>query len=263
VDVSTIIGLIVAVTLIGAAVLAGDHPLQFLDLASALIVFGGTLGVTFIKNPLDRVFSTFAVVRNAFTTRSPRPEALIEELIELSRTARRKSLLALERVEIKDPFLARAVDRAVDGYEPDVIRQMLETEIHALGERHRMGQELLRGMAVSAPAFGMIGTLIGLVKMLSTLDEPSRIGPAMAIAILTTLYGLLIAYLVCLPLAEKLKNRSRQEVAARLLVLEGVLAIVEGDHPASVRQKLAAHLAPEESPSRAGRAVKPGDSEAA
>lgn len=243
-DASTVIGLIVAVALIGAAVALGDRPVQFVDVASLLIVLGGTLGVTFIKNPLGRVFSTFAVVRNAFTRTASRPDDLIAELVELARTARRESLLALERRQIRDPFLARAVALAVDGYEPDAIRQMLETETAALVQRHRYGQELLEGMAASAPAFGMIGTLIGLVKMLSTLDEPARIGPAMALAILTTLYGSLIAYLVCLPLAEKLKNRSREEVAARMLVLEGILAIVEGDHPTSVRQKLTAHVPP-------------------
>ncbi len=243
-DASTVIGLIVAVTLIGAAVALGDRPVQFVDAASLLIVLGGTLGVTFIKNPLGRVFSTFAVVRNAFMRKAPRPDDLIDELVALSRTARRESLLALERLEIKDPFLARAVGLAVDGYEPETIRQMLETETAALAQRHKYGQELLEGMAASAPAFGMIGTLIGLVRMLSTLEEPSKIGPAMALAILTTLYGSLIAYLLCLPLAEKLKNRSREEVAARLLVVEGILAIVEGDHPASVQQKLTAHVAP-------------------
>ncbi|MCU0230510.1 MAG: MotA/TolQ/ExbB proton channel family protein [Acidobacteria bacterium] len=243
-DASTVIGLIVAVTLIGAAIALGDRPVQFIDVASLLIVLGGTLGVTFIKNPLGRVFSTFAVVRNAFTRTAPQPDDVIAELVELSRTARRESLLALERREIADPFLARAVALAVDGYEPDTIRQMLETETAALAERHKYGQELLEGMAYSAPAFGMIGTLIGLVRMLSTLEEPAKIGPAMALAILTTLYGSLIAYLICLPLAEKLKNRSREEVAARRLVLEGILAIVEGDHPTSVRQKLTAHIPP-------------------
>ncbi|MDQ7088985.1 MAG: MotA/TolQ/ExbB proton channel family protein [Acidobacteriota bacterium] len=145
---------------------------------------------------------------------------------------------------MEDPFLAKAVRLAVDGMEPAAIRTVLETEVAFLQQRHKIGADILDGMASSAPAFGMVGTLIGLVQMLASMEDPSTIGPSMAVAILTTLYGALIANLFCQPLAEKLKNRSREEVNTRLVVVQGVLSIVEGDHPASVEQKLAAYLDP-------------------
>jgi chemotaxis protein MotA len=128
--------------------------------------------------------------------------------------------------------------------EPAAIRRVLETEINALAQRHKLGQELLEGVAFSAPAFGMIGTLIGLAQMLSTIDDPARVGPGMAVALMTTLYGALIANLFALPLAEKLKNRSREEVTVRMIMMQGVLSITEGDHPTAVQQKLTAFLAP-------------------
>jgi chemotaxis protein MotA len=244
VDLSTIIGLLLGTLLVVAAIATGQNPMLFLDGPAALIVLGGTLGVTFIRNPLERVFGTLGIVRKAFFTKLPQPDALIENIVDLARTARRESLLALEKEPIRDPVLASAVQLAVDGMEPGSIRVVLETEIAALVRRHRSGQELLDGIATSAPAFGLIGTLIGLAQMLSTLDDPAKVGPGMAIALMTTLYGALLANLVALPLADKLKHRSREEVTVRTIVMEGMLSIADGDHPAAVQQRLAAHLAP-------------------
>lgn len=245
-DLSTIIGLVLGSLLVISTILLGEKPTIFLNLPSFLLVFGGTLGVTFIKNPLHRVLGSVAVIRNAFFGRATPTKELIDDLVHLSRKARRESLLSLEKVEVKDEFLQRAIRLAVDGMEPNAMRNILETEIDFLVERHKVGQELMEGMAQSAPAFGMIGTLIGLVNMLASMDDPASIGTAMAVAILTTLYGALIAYLFANPIAEKLKHRSREEVIARMIVLQGVLSIVEGDHPASVEQKLLAFLEPKE-----------------
>lgn len=250
-DLSTIIGLLLGTLLVVAAIATGQNPRLFLDGPAALIVLGGTLGVTFVKNPLERVFGTLSIVRKAFFTRLPRPDDLVSNIVDLARVARRDSLLALERERVHDPMLASAVQLAVDGMEPGSIRTVLETEIAALVRRHRSGQELLEGIAASAPAFGLIGTLIGLAQMLSTLDDPAKVGPGMAIALMTTLYGALLANLVALPLAEKLKHRSREEVIVRTIVMEGMLSIAEGDHPGSVQQRLSAHLAPR----RRGRAA--------
>ncbi len=244
VDISTVIGLVIGSALVAIAIVIGDNPGIFLDSKSALIVLGGTLGVTFIKNPLGRVFGTFGVVKNAFFGKVTPIESLIEQIVELSRKARRESLLSLEKVQVEDAFLSKAIRLAVDGMEPAAIKTVLETEVSFLAQRHKIGQDILDGMASSAPAFGMVGTLIGLVQMLASMEDPSTIGPSMAVAILTTLYGALVANLFCQPLAEKLKNRSRDEVNARLVVVQGVLSIVEGDHPASVEQKLAAYLEP-------------------
>lgn len=245
-DLSTIIGLVIGSVLVLSAIVLGESPMIFLNVRSLLLVVGGTLGVTFIKNPLHRVFGSVGVIRNAFFGRTISTKKLIDDLVQLSRKARRESLLSLERVEVEDEFLQRAIRLAVDGMEPNAMRNILETEIDFLVERHKTGQELMEGIAASAPAFGMIGTLIGLVNMLSSLDDPASIGTAMAVAVLTTLYGALIAYLFANPIAEKLRHRSREEVVARMIVLQGVLSIVEGDHPASVEQKLLAFLEPKE-----------------
>lgn len=251
-DLSTIIGLLLGTLLVVAAIATGQNAQLFLDGPAALIVLGGTLGVTFIKNPLERVFGTLSVARKAFFTRLPRPDDLVPEIVELARVARRDSLLALEKETVRDPYLATAVQLAVDGMEPAAIRGVMETEIAALVRRHRAGQELLEGIAASAPAFGLIGTLIGLAQMLSTLDDPAKVGPGMAIALMTTLYGALLANLVALPIAEKLRQRSREEVTIRTIVMEGLLAIADGDHPAAIEQRLTAHLAPRR---RRGRAA--------
>lgn len=245
-DLSTIIGLVIGSVLVLSAIVLGESPMIFLNVRSLLLVVGGTLGVTFIKNPLHRVFGSVGVIRNAFFGRTISTKKLIDDLVQLSRKARRESLLSLERVQVEDEFLQRAIRLAVDGMEPNAMRNILETEIDFLVERHKTGQELMEGIAASAPAFGMIGTLIGLVNMLSSLDDPASIGTAMAVAVLTTLYGALIAYLFANPIAEKLRHRSREEVVARMIVLQGVLSIVEGDHPASVEQKLLAFLEPKE-----------------
>jgi len=246
VDISTVIGLVIGTALVLSAIVLGDNPVIFINVPSMLIVIGGTIGVTFIKNPMSRVFGTFAVVKNAFFGKLTPIDKLIEQIVELSRKARRESLLSLEKVQIEDPFLAKAIRLAVDGMEPAAIKTVIETEITYLAQRHKVGQDLLDGMATSAPAFGMIGTLIGLVQMLASMDDPSKIGPSMAVAILTTLYGAIIANLFAQPLAEKLKNRSQDEINARMVVLQGVLSIVEGDHPASVEQKLSAYLPPKQ-----------------
>jgi chemotaxis protein MotA len=244
VDISTVIGLILGSTLVVIAILIGDDPVIFVDSKSILIVLGGTLGVTFIKNPLTRVFGTLGVVKNAFFGKVTPMAGLIETIVELSRKARRESLLSLEKVDIEDPFLHKAIRLAVDGMEPNAIKTVLETEVNFLAQRHQVGADVFEGIAESAPAFGMIGTLIGLVQMLASMEDPSKIGPAMAVAILTTLYGSLVANLFAAPIAQKLKDRSREEVNARLVIVQGVLSIVEGDHPASVEQKLSAYVEP-------------------
>ena len=243
-DLSTLIGLVLGSALVLWAIASGQNAALFVDWPAFAIVIGGTLGVTFIKNPLDRVFGTLGIVRKAFFTRPPDNMRTIETIVVLARVARRESLLALEKVEVRDPFLRRAMQMAVDGMEPAGIRTVLENDIGALAQRHRAGQDLLEGMALSAPAFGMIGTLIGLAQMLSTMDDPTKVGPGMAVALMTTLYGALLANLIALPLAEKLRHRSREEVAARMIVLHGILSIADGDHPVSVEQKLVAFLAP-------------------
>ncbi len=243
-DLATIIGILLGTLLLLTSILLGESPLIFLNLPSVLVVVGGTLGATLIRNPLSAVLGTFAVVAKGFTTRLPQPADLIGQIVELARKARKDSLLSLEKVEIAEPFLAKAVQLCVDGLEPAQLRSVLETEARFTAARHTRGQEILEGIGNAAPAFGMIGTLIGLVQMLTALDDPKAIGPAMAVAILTTLYGAVIANLFALPLADKLRVRSREELLNMQVVIEGVVGIVQGDHPASIDEKLKAFIEP-------------------
>lgn len=241
-DLATIIGIVLATLLVLTAIFMGQSPVVFVNVPSILIVIGGTLGATLIRNPIAALVGTVKVVGKAFTTRIPEPPSLITQIVEMARKARKDSLLSLEKVEIGDPFLAKGVQLCVDGLEPSQLRSILEIDIAFTSARHKRGQEILEGIGSAAPAFGMIGTLIGLVNMLASLDDPKSIGPAMAVAILTTLYGALIANVFALPLADKLKVRSKQEMLNMTVCLEGVIGIVQGDHPASIDEKLKAFI---------------------
>jgi chemotaxis protein MotA len=243
-DLATIIGVVISVLLVVGAILIGESPIIFLDIPSVLIVVGGTMGVTLVRNPIKAVLGTMGVVRKAFTTKLPDASDLTRQVVDMSKKARKESLLALEKVEVDYPFLSKGVSLCVDGLEPGQIRSILEAEIVATSGRHKRGREILDGIGSAAPAFGMIGTLIGLVQMLTALDDPDSIGPAMATALLTTLYGALIANIFALPLSDKLKVRSNEEVLNMTVCLEGVLGIVQGEHPASIDEKLKAYIAP-------------------
>ena len=243
-DPATIIGILVATLLVVGAIATGASPGIFINPPAMLVVVGGTIGATLTRNPLGAVIKTFAVVMKAFMTKLPPPRALIEQVVEMARTARKDSLLSLEKVEIEDPFLAKGIQLCVDGLEPAQLRSILETDIVFTAARHKRGQDILDGIGAAAPAFGMIGTLIGLVQMLTSLNDPKSIGPAMAVAILTTLYGAMIANMFALPLADKLKVRSKEEVLNMTVCLEGIVGIVQGEHPASIDEKLKAFLDP-------------------
>ncbi len=217
---------------------------MFVNIPSALVVIGGTLGATLMRNPLATVLGTFGVVMKGFMSKVPEPIPLITQIVGLCKQARKNGMLALESVEIEYAFLGKGVELGVDGLEPDQIRSILETDLRFMVGRHRRGQEILEGMGAPAPAFGMIGTLIGLVQMLASMEDPSTIGPAMAVALLTTLYGALLANVICLPLADKLKVRSQEEALNMMVCLEGVLGMVSGENPNQISQKLKSFLAP-------------------
>jgi chemotaxis protein MotA len=243
-DLATIIGIILATLLVLVAISTGESPMMFVNPPSMLIVLGGTLGATLMRNPLSAVIGTIKVVMKAFMTKIAQPAPLIRQVVEMARKARKDSLLSLEKVEIDNPFLAKGVQLCVDGLEPGQLRSILETEIAFTVARHKRGQEILEGIGSAAPAFGMIGTLIGLVQMLTSLNDPKSIGPAMAVAILTTLYGAMIANMFALPLADKLKVRTKEEALNMTVCVEGVIGIVQGEHPASIDEKLKAFLDP-------------------
>lgn len=243
-DIATIVGILVATLLVLGSIAIGASPGIFINPPAMLVVVGGTIGATLMRNPLGAVIRTFAVVMKAFMTKLPQPVDLIEQVVEMARKARKDSLLSLEKVEIDNPFLAKGIQLCVDGLEPAQLRGILETDIAFTAARHKRGQDILEGIGSAAPAFGMIGTLIGLVQMLTSLNDPKSIGPAMAVAILTTLYGAMIANMFALPLADKLKVRSKEEILNMTVCLEGIVGIVQGEHPASIDEKLKAFLEP-------------------
>ena len=199
---------------------------------------------------MKNVFSLFSVVKKCFTVALPSTAEVIERFRSLSTIARRDGLLSLENEleGIDDPFLIRGLEMVIGGSSAEDVESVLTTEVSYIEQRHRMGKKLLDAMASAAPAFGMIGTLIGLVQMLRTLDDPSKIGLGMAVALLTTLYGALIANLLCIPLAGKLETRSQEEVLLRELMITGLTSLVEGHPPRMVEERLNAFLSPSTRP---------------
>lgn len=254
-DIATIVGFIAALTCLMVGI--GSHLGAMLDVPSAIIVVGGTLAAALIANPLQEVVNLIGVYKNAILTTVAVPTELIERIVGFAETARREGILALEQAieEGDDPFLSTGVRLAVDGTEPDLIMDILETELQFVEERHKSGQDIISNMANSAPAFGMIGTLIGLVIMLKNMDDPAAIGPGMAIALLTTLYGAIIANIFFGPVAQKLKAYSSKEVLAKRMIIEGIMSIQSGDNPRIVEHKLSVFLSPKFRPSgdEAGR----------
>jgi chemotaxis protein MotA len=245
-DLATVIGLAAGVGLIVSALVLGGAPLAFVDVPSLLIVVGGVTAVTFIMFPLRTVVGSIQVAIKAFRDDTWNLDAIIDQMVSLSRLARTNGILALEDAEkeIKNPFLKKGIQLAVDGNEEDLIRFIMATDVSFTRERHAIGQKVFKQMGTMGPAFGMIGTLIGLVQMLRTLDDPSSIGPAMAVALLTTFYGALIANLVCLPIANKLEFRSKEEALAKQVVTEGIISIMQGANPKVLKDKLEAFVAP-------------------
>lgn len=248
-DIATIIGLILGMILVVGSILIGGGGLgPFFNVPSIMIVIGGSIAALLINFPLKKVVGVFGVVKNCFLVKLPTPREVIEQFKELATITRRDGLLALEErlEEVSDAFMSRGLEMVMSGTSKEEIQEVLETEVSCVEERHKTGKKIIDAMAAAAPAFGMVGTLIGLVQMLRTLDDPSQIGGGMATALLTTLYGAIIANLFCIPLAGKLEARSKEEVMIRELMLSGLIALVEGQAPRSVEEKLLAFLSSSE-----------------
>ena len=247
-DVATIVGIIAGLVLIFTAILSSGSLMTFWDLPSLMITVGGTAAATLINYPLGQIIRVFRIVQNVFRKSTMEPAQIITLLVSFADKARREGLLALEEEaeKVGDEFLAKGVQLVVDGSDPDLVRSILETELAFLEERHRAGQGIFLTMGTLAPAFGMVGTLIGLINMLRDLDSPETIGASMAVALVTTFYGVLFANLICIPVAGKLGVRSEQEILLKELVIEGVLSIQAGENPRIVAEKLKAFLSPRE-----------------
>lgn len=245
-DIATILGIISAFGLVLIAIFMGGGVQLFINIPALMIVVGGTLGATMINYPLKDVFGVFNVVKKALFTKNIPVDELIKRFIKFANKSRKEGILALEGEikDVTDDFLKKGVQLSIDGLEPQEIRDVLETEIDFIRSRHQLGAEIFATMGAFAPALGMIGTLIGLVQMLQTMDDPSSIGPSMAVALLTTFYGSIMANIVCLPISGKLRTRSKEEVLTKDLSVQGIIALANGDNPRILEQKLLAFLPP-------------------
>lgn len=243
-DLATIVGVISAFGLVIMAIFMGGGIELFINVPSLMIVVGGTLGATMINYPLREVIGVLTVVQKALFAKNISSDELIVRFTDFANKSRKEGILALE-TEVKtvqDDFLKKGVQLSIDGLEPQEIRDILETEIDFIKSRHQLGAEVFATMGAFAPALGMIGTLIGLVQMLQNLDDPSSIGPAMAVALLTTFYGSIIANLICLPISGKLRTRSKEELLSKEMTIRGILSLSNGDHPRILEQRLRAFM---------------------
>jgi len=245
-DIATFIGILIAGGLVISSIIMGGNGAWFVNYPSLMIVIGGTMGATLLSYPLSEIMSVFGVAKHVFMHRSQNVNELIKLLVDFAKKARREGILSFEQ-EVKkldDPFLVKALQLAIDGMESNAIEDILSTEIQSIEERHKLGAEIFYTMGTFAPAIGMLGTIIGLVQMLMQMEDPSKIGGPMAIALLTTFYGVLLANLLFLPIAGKLKTRSKQEILISEMVMEGIISIQSGDNPRIVEQKLKAFVSP-------------------
>jgi len=245
-DIATILGVISAFGLVCIAIVMGGGIQLFINIPALMIVVGGTLGATMINYPLRDVFGVFKVVKKALLARNASLTELIKRFMAFAQKSRKEGILALENEikEVNDDFLKKGVQLAIDGLEPQEISDILETEVDFVRSRHQLGAEIFSTMGTFSPALGMIGTLIGLVQMLQTMDDPSKIGPAMAVALLTTFYGSIMANIVCLPISGKLRTRSKEEVLTKEMAIQGIVSLSNGDNPRILEQKLQAFIPP-------------------
>lgn len=244
-DIATIIGTVVAIVLILVGILSKTSLMTFVDPASLLLVLGGSIAATLMCFPMGMVKKTFAIMRNVIFAKSIDPVEQVKALVKLAEVARRDGILSLENHLAEgeyDPFMVRGLRMAIDGQDPAVIQTAMDQEIETLMERHTVGKAVFDTLGKYAPAFGMLGTIMGLIIMLGAMDDPEALGPGMALALITTFYGSLFANVVFLPISDKLGVRSDEEIANKLLIVRGVMSIQSGDNPRIVQQKLLAFL---------------------
>ena len=245
-DIATIIGFVFVIVAVVGSILTGGDIMTFVDIPSAICVGGGLIGATFIKWPMEVLKTVASVVLKTVIVSPVDPKKTIDEIVKLAETARRESVFALEKVPIDDIFLKKAMNLAADNRPPEVLQAILQLEIDSMEERHKVGVGVMEGWGADGPAFGMLGTLIGLVIMLKNLSDPSSIGPAMAVALITTFYGSVWSNAVALPMKTKIEYRSKTEVLKMNIIIAGTLGIVAGENPRLIREKLNSFLPPRE-----------------
>ncbi|MAE58106.1 MAG: motility protein A [Halobacteriovorax sp.] len=245
-DIASVIGIVVAFGAILGSILAGGSLVIFIDVPSVLVVGLGLIGVTFFKWPMEIVKNIVPIGMKSIFFSAADPKSTILKIKELAELARRESVFALEKAEVDDMFMKKAMTLAADNRPPEVISAILQMDIDSMEARHKVGADVFQGMADDGPAMGMIGTLIGLVQMLQNLSDPSAIGPAMAVALLTTFYGAIIANVLCNPIKNKIGYRSSLELTNMNIVVAGTLGIVAGENPRMIIEKISSFLPPAE-----------------
>ena len=246
-DIASLVGLLLAIGLIVGSMLLGTAPITaYIDIPSVLVVCGGALAAAMICFPLRSILTSPKVMLKVLLNKTDNIGELIAQLVTLAETARRDGLLALEGKisDIKNPLVRMGIQMAVDGSTPDAVEEVLRTEVSALAQRHKEGKAIMDQMGRFAPAYGMIGTLMGLIMMLSDMSDPSGIGAGMAVALITTLYGAIMANVFFSPFAEKLGFLSKKELLVTEIAIRGVLAIQSGESPRAIDQKLQTFIPP-------------------
>jgi len=246
VDIATLVGLVAAFGLIVWSIMLGGNLSGFVDMPSVAVVLGGTFGALLINFPLPRIIGLAGVFKKTFMFKLDDPNEVIGKMVRYAERARREGMLALEEDSENetDDFLRKGLRLAVDGTDPQLLEKILETDVEQIESRHSEGAKVLTAGGTFAPAFGMIGTLIGLVNMLSNLSDPTQIGAGMATALITTFYGAVVANALFLPLAGKLETRSKEEMVVKGMIIDGIMAIQSGDSPRIVEEKLKSFLSP-------------------
>jgi chemotaxis protein MotA len=245
-DRGSFLGVLLGFALLAVAIGFGPNPRIFFNAPSTMVVVGGVIAATLIRFPLDHVRYAFSIASRAFFTRAPETHALVAQIVGLAQRARREGLLNMEKAMDVEGFLAKGLRMVVDRSEREHIHAVLAQELRATQDRHHQGQEIFRFIALSAPSFGMVGTLIGMVQLFASIKDPSNIGGAMALSLLSTLYGAVIAYLLAIPIAGKLELRSKEELQLKQIMLEGVMGIQSEMNPSALEAELNAFLAPKE-----------------
>jgi len=247
-DIASIIGLLLGASLlvIAIAIAPGSSFAAFIDYPSMMVVIGGSISAVLICFPLKSFLGVAKVSKNVFFNKQEHFGELIEQIVSLAETARRDGLLALEgrQDELTNSFVVLGIQMAVDGTRPEIIEDIMRTEMDAVATRHKNGKEVVAQMGRFAPAFGMVGTLMGLIIMLGNMDDPAAIGPGMAVALITTLYGAVVSNLLFLPFAEKLGFINKHELLAMEITVRGIMGIQSGDNPRVIEQKLNTFVPP-------------------
>ena len=261
-DITTILGVISGISLIIIAIImrmGGVGLKGFFDVSSMFITFGGAFAATLVNYPMKQVLGVFKIAKKVLTEKEEDPTELVNQFLTFTKIAHKQGILELEKElnKLNDEFLKRGVQLVVDGADQDRIRTELETEITFIRERHLVGQEIFLTLGTYCPAFGMIGTIMGLIMMLARIEDQSQIAGGMAVALLTTFYGAVAGYLLFLPIAGKLKRRSEDEIFIKEVIIRGVLSLQAGEIPSVMEAKLKAYLAPQLRKRAAGGKITP------